>query len=179
MASLMTHAIRWARRLLSLVWLAAMVVVVALAAWSHLAGLIVVAGDSMAPAIPRGSLIQVAAIEADAIRVGDVVTVQADNGVLVTHRVVRLAELPDGKHLELRGDANPAPDPVLVPADAVVGRVALSLPLAGYLIAMLAGVPGLLSIASSLAALLVAIWLLEDIEAATASWSGTTVARLA
>ena len=168
MRSLVTLATRWARRLLSLAWLSAVVAVIGLAAWSHIGGAVVVAGDSMAPSLPRGSLIHLAAIDEESIHVGDVVTIRADNGVLVTHRVVRLAELPEGRYLELRGDANPSPDPVLVPAGAVAGRVELVVPVAGFIIAMLSGLPGLLSIISLLAAGLLATWLLEDVEAAIA-----------
>jgi signal peptidase len=173
MRSLVILATRLARRLLSLAWLTAPVTVIGLALWSHVGGAVVVAGDSMAPALPRGSLIQPAAIDAEQIHVGDVVTVQADNGVLVTHRVVRVADLPAGRHLELRGDANPTPDPVLVPADAVVGRVGLVIPVAGFVIAMLSGLAGLLSIISLLAAGMLAIWLLEDLEAAIAAKPAT------
>ena len=41
------------------------------------------------------------------------------------------------------------------------------IPVAGYVIAMLGGLPGLLSIISLLAAGMLAIWLLEDVEAAS------------
>ncbi len=176
MHSIVILATRWARRLLSLAWLSALVALIGLAAWSHVGGAVVVAGDSMAPALPRGSLIQLAAIDAERIRAGDVVTVRADNGVLVTHRVVRVADLPAGRHLELRGDANPTPDPVLVPAGAVVGRVGLVIPVAGYVIGMLGSMPGLLSIISLLAAGMLAIWLLEDVEAAIAAEPARTAA---
>jgi signal peptidase I len=169
---------RWAHRLISLLWLSAMAALVGLAAWSHVAGLLVVGGKPTSPALPPRSLIQPGDVDPEAIRVGDVVTVKGDNGVLVTHRVVRIAELPAGPHLELRGDANPAPDPVLVPADAVQGRVDLVVPLAGFVVAMLATLPGLLSIASLLAAMLVATWILEDIEMTIATRDGETQAAV-
>ena len=171
-------AIRWARRLLSLAWLGALGAVICLAAWSNMAGLVVVAGESMAPALPRGSLIQPRPVDPDEVRPGDVVTVRANNGVLVTHRVVRVAELPAGLHLELRGDANSTPDPVLVPVESVVGRIELVVPLAGFVVAMLASLTGLLSIASLLGAALLAVWLLEDLEAAWSAPSGESPAPL-
>jgi signal peptidase I len=166
-------AIRTARRLSSVIWLVALGVVIGLAAWSHLDGLVIVAGSSMEPALPAGSLIRPAGVSPSAIVAGDVVTARADNGVLVTHRVVRLADLPGGRYLELRGDANPQPDPVLVPADAVVGRVDLVVPLAGYLLAMLATPMGLMSIVGLLGAWLLTIWMLEDLESARGSSSVT------
>ena len=73
-------------------WLAALVTVVGLAAWSHLGGAVVVAGESMAPALPRGSLIQLEAVDAENISARRHRHRPADNGVLVTHRVVRVAD---------------------------------------------------------------------------------------
>jgi signal peptidase I len=155
---------RVARRLLTVAWLAALVGLIGLAAWSHATQPIVVAGRSMAPGLPVGSLVTLEPVASDRIRVGDVVSIRADNGVLVTHRVTRLADLPAGRHLELRGDANPQPDPVLVPANAVIGRVDRVVPVAGYVVALLASPAGLLAIVAFLAAALLAIWLLEDLE---------------
>jgi signal peptidase I len=162
-------AIRLTRRLLSVAWICALAVVVGLALWSYVAGLVIVAGGSMEPALPVGSLVNPEPVAASAIRAGDVVTVRADNGVLVTHRVVRLADLPAGRHLELQGDANAAPDPVLVPATAVVGRVDQFVPFAGYLLGMLTTLAGVVSIVALLAGVLVAIWLLEDLEESAAA----------
>lgn len=150
-------------RVLTAIWAVALAAVVSLAVWSQLVPLVVVAGDSMAPAIPRGSVLQPRPVAAAAIRVGDVVTVRAENGVLVTHRVTRLADLPEGRFLQLRGDANASPDPVLVAASRVVGRADFSLPLAGVLLAMLTTPSGLLAVLALFAAGLVGIWLLEDL----------------
>ena len=162
----MTHGLRalasLAGRLLTAIWLMALAGVIGLAVWSHAVPLVVIAGDSMSPAIPRGSLIQPRALAHDAIRVGDVVTVRAHNDVLVTHRVIRLAELEAGRFLELRGDANPTPDPTLVPASTVVGRADFYVPAAGFVLTMLTTVSGLVTLLALFAATLVAIWLLED-----------------
>jgi signal peptidase I len=155
---------RAVRLLLTVAWLVTLVGLIGLAGWSHLTEPVIVAGTSMAPAMPVGSLVTLEPVAPDRIRTGDVVSVRADNGVLVTHRVVRIAELPAGRHLELRGDANPHPDPVLVPADAVVGRVDRVVPLAGYVVAMLASAVGLVAIVAFLAAALMAIWLLEELD---------------
>ena len=99
---------------------------------------------------------------AEDIRLGDVVTVRADNGVLVTHRVVRMADLPAGLHLELKGDANETPDPVLVDASRVVGRVDYVVPGAGYLLSMLTTWTGVLAVVALFAAALIGLSLLED-----------------
>ncbi|HEX5040229.1 MAG TPA: signal peptidase I [Candidatus Limnocylindria bacterium] len=158
-------AARVVERVLSALWLVALVAVVGLAVWSHLATLVIVAGGSMEPAIPRGSLIQPVAVDAEDIGVGDVVTVRADNGALVTHRVVRAAKLPAGLHLELQGDANETPDPVLVAASRVVGRVDYVVPGAGYLLSMLTTWTGVLAVVALFAAALIGLSLLEDFAA--------------
>ena len=84
---------------------------------------------------------------------------------LVTTRALikNLADLPEGRFLQLRGDANASPDPVLVAASRVVGRADFSLPLAGVLLAMLTTPSGLLAVLALFAAGLVGIWLLEDL----------------
>ena len=158
---------RLVERVLSALWLFALAAVVGLAVWSHLTTLVVVAGVSMEPAIPRGSLIQPRPVDPDEIAVGDVVTVRADNGVLVTHRVVRTADLPAGPHLELRGDANESPDPVLVPASSVVGRIEYFVPGAGYLLSALTNWTGLLAVLALFAAALIGLSLLEDVVSTT------------
>ena len=162
-------AARVTERALSALWLVALAAVVGLAVWSHLATLVVVAGGSMEPAMPRGSLIQPRPVDPDQIAIGEVVTVRADNGVLVTHRVVRIADLPAGQHIELRGDANDNPDPVLVPVGRVVGRVDYVVPGLGYLLSMLTTWTGVLAIVALFAAALVGLSLLEDLGAAPSS----------
>lgn len=152
------------RRALTAVWVVMIISLTALAAWSHFASPIVIAGRSMEPAVPLGSLAVPSAIEPEDIVAGDIMTVRADNGVILTHRVARVMDLPEGRFLELKGDANSSPDPNLVPARAVMGRVDLQVPYAGFVLALLSMPSGLVSVLCALGALLVGIWLLEDFE---------------
>ena len=152
------------RRTLTAAWVLMVVSLIGLAAWSHLSSLIIVAGGSMDPAVSQGALIRPAVVDPGAVAAGDILTVKADNGVIVTHRVARVLDLPEGRFFELRGDANPSPDPNLVPARAVMGRVDLSVPYAGYVLALLAMPSGVVFLFCALGALLVGIWLLEDLE---------------
>jgi signal peptidase I len=96
--------------------------------------------------------------------VGDVVTIRADNGVLVTHRVAGAVEVGGERQLQMRGDANSSPDPASVPAQSVVGRIAWYAPLAGYALFLLSIPSGMLACLSLLGALLLMYWLLEDLE---------------
>ena len=94
--------------------------------------LFVVAGGSMEPAVPRGSFVVVHPLE-EPPAIGDAVTVRGESGMYVTHRVTRVAQLRGEPYVELKGDANPAPDPVLAPVSSVVGRVDAVVPVAGRL----------------------------------------------
>ena len=125
----------------------------------------VVAGGSMEPAIPMGSVALATPVSPDTLRAGDVVSLQTGpEHAVFTHRIVRLATLPDGLYIETKGDANPAVDPALIAATDVIGRVDLSVPYAGYGVALLSAIQGVLFVCSLAALLLVAAWLLESLE---------------
>lgn len=125
----------------------------------------VVAGGSMEPAIAMGSVVITTPVAPDGLRAGDVVSLQTGpERAVFTHRIVRLATLPDGLYIETKGDANPAVDPALVAATDVIGRVDLAVPVAGYGVALLSSIQGVLFACSLAALLLVAVWLLESFE---------------
>lgn len=124
----------------------------------------VVAGPSMEPAIGVGSAVILEAIPSSELAVGDVVSLQSGPGrAIFTHRIIRFAERDGEPWIETQGDANDAPDPAITPASAVIGRVALSVPGAGYLIALLSTGPGIVLLLSTGALLLVAGWWLEGL----------------
>ena len=165
-------AITILRRILGAVWFASLALVVLMAVATNLGphvGLEVFAvrGGSMAPAIPVGAAIVAVRTAPDEIEVGDVVTIRADNGVVFTHRVVEIDASEADVWLRTKGDANTTPDaaPIPIDVDRRRGRRSRS-PSAGYLIAMLTTVTGLLSVLAYALALLLAIWLLEESEVA-------------
>lgn len=126
---------------------------------------IIVGGSSMEPALGVGSAIVVAPVAAADLHVGDVVSLRAgDDHALFTHRIVKLVDQPDGRWVQTKGDANDAPDPTLIHASAIEGRVQFSIPLAGYLIALLSIPTGVLFMIGLAATLLAAVWLLESLE---------------
>jgi signal peptidase I len=153
-----------ARRVLTACWLLVVGGLLAIGAVTHLATTFVIRGGSMEPALPIGSLIVEEVVSQDAIAIGDVITVRADNGVLLSHRVSRVLDLADGRYFELKGDANATPDPALVPSRAVIGRAAAYLPVAGYLAAMLGTPSGLISLLAMVGSGLALIWLAEELE---------------
>lgn len=122
----------------------------------------VIRGASMTPTIQLGSVIVATRTAAAEIEPGDVVTFRGSNGVVVTHRVIETV-VNDGEHLfRTQGDANASPDAFLVPEGALVGVVRASLPLAGYLMAMMAQPSGLISLMAGLAACYVALSIVEE-----------------
>lgn len=165
-------AITILRRALVALWVVSLVTVVLLALATNLGprlGIEVFAirGGSMAPAIPLGAAVVAVRTEPDAIRLGDIVTVRADNGVVFTHRVIEIDDSESDVWLHTKGDANTTADPAPVPPASVVGVVGVTIPFAGYLMALLATPAGNVSFLAYAVALLLAIWELEEAEVAT------------
>ena len=156
------------RHTLSVLWLSLALAILAVVGLSHVAPalgyrLVVIAGPSMSPTIPIGAVVLERTVPIQEIAVDDVVTVQMPNGVAITHRVVRVGKARGETYLETRGDANDAVDPTVVPATAVTGVVSLSLPVIGFILAYLAVPTGIASMLFTLAALMFAIWSLEEL----------------
>ncbi|ACV11488.1 peptidase S26B, signal peptidase [Halorhabdus utahensis DSM 12940] len=125
----------------------------------------VVQSDSMSPTIDAGSVVYVADVTPDRLSENEIITYRRGSENPVTHRIVEVVER-DGQELyRTKGDANEGPDPTLVSADQVIGRVAFSIPYMGYVvafagtdlgIALLIIVPALLLAATELWELFVA-----------------------
>ncbi|GAB2461247.1 signal peptidase [Conyzicola lurida] len=92
---------------------------------------------SMSPTIPAGSLAVVREIPATEVRVGDIVTVDREDQLPITHRVVAVSTTTDGQtSITMRGDANTADDPAPYIVDSV-RTVVYSVPgLAAVIIAL-------------------------------------------
>lgn len=93
-----------------------------------------VQSGSMAPTIPVGSLIVVRST--NDYQINDIVSVRGgrNDQEVVTHRIVDIISGERPKY-QLKGDANENPDPELVPARRVIGKLIITLPYLGYLIA--------------------------------------------
>ncbi len=104
--------------------------------------LAIVYSGSMAPEMPTGALAVMEPVDPADIEVGDIIAFDPpwdDAEVTVSHRVIEI--IVDGETLSFRtkGDANEDPDFDLVPATSVTGRVTLSAPNLGYLMARVRG----------------------------------------
>jgi len=90
-----------------------------------------VESGSMSPALQVGSAVVTREVAPSDVKVDDIITYRSPwNGQLTTHRVVGIEE---GQSLafQTKGDANEDPDPYLVPAANLEGRVVLTLPWLG------------------------------------------------
>lgn len=126
---------------------------------------IIVGGSSMEPAIGLGAAIVIKAVPAEALAVGDVVTLHAgEKSTIYTHRIIEVVDRPDGRWIRTKGDANATADPTLIHSSAVVGRTELAIPFAGYLLALLSIPTGVLFLVGLAAILLASAWLLESLE---------------
>jgi signal peptidase len=95
---------------------------------------VAVYSGSMTPTLGVGSLAVDSAIDASAVRVGDVITFPDPyvEGRLVTHRVIRILQTKKGPAYRTKGDANASRDPWTIRLTGRVGRVAFDVPFAGY-----------------------------------------------
>lgn len=96
---------------------------------------------SMRPGLPPGALIVVRPVDPHEVRIDDVLTYQLKSGepAVVTHRVVGVGATADGElRFTLRGDANTANDPVILP-EQIRGGLWYSVPLLGYVNSAISG----------------------------------------
>lgn len=67
---------------------------------------------SMDPAIPQGSLAVVQEVPASEVEVGDVVTIDREDSLPITHRITSIEEATqDTWEITMKGDANESEDP--------------------------------------------------------------------
>ena len=95
----------------------------------------VVSSGSMEPELKTGSLVITRPVEPQEIVVGDIIAF-SPNGVTlgeneVTHRVIGIGH-SSPLYFETKGDANDNPDPFIVPARNLVGRICFKAHYVGY-----------------------------------------------
>lgn len=107
------------------------VILIVLSSFTGSVRFLTVLSGSMSPTLNQGDMVVSASVPLTAIKPGDVISFRSTDGkTLVTHRVVEAKS--DG--FIVKGDANEDPDPTAVGLTQVVGRMAFSLPLFGYLL---------------------------------------------
>ena len=92
----------------------------------------VVYSGSMEPDLKVGSVVVTRPVEAEEIKVEDIITFYSPlTENLTSHRVVAVEE-GSPLHLITKGDANEDADPFIVPSENVVGVICFHLPYFGY-----------------------------------------------
>jgi len=125
----------------------------------------VVGGGSMEPTIPMGAVVIAIPAPAEELAIGDVVSLQVgEDKAVFTHRITRLVQREGALWLQTKGDANDSEDPSIIPATAVIGRVAVTLPFAGYLVTVLSTAQGVIFLLALGIFILAGAWLLESLE---------------
>ena len=108
--------------------------------------LAVVLSASMEPALPQGALAVTVKVDADKIKVGDIIAFRSEENpdITTSHRVVEILT-DDGELLfRTKGDANEEADAISVAASNVVGKVCFDIPCVGYVTWFVKSPPGLL-----------------------------------
>jgi signal peptidase len=160
----------WLRRIVDIALITLILVVLAGVVLGKLVPLtgretLAIGGRSMEPAIPLGSAIVVVPVDPAGLAAGDVVSMRvAEANAIFTHRIEAVVDRPDGRYVRTKGDANLDTDPTLVKASAIIGRVELSIPYMGYLLALLSIPTGVIFVVGLAATLLAVAWLLESLE---------------
>ena len=108
-----------------------------------------VAGGSMEPAIHLGSAIVVEPVDPRSLAVGDVVSLRSGpERAIFSHRIIRVV-VRDGHCLDRdQGRRQRPARPSLTPASQVIGRASATIPMAGYLIALLSSLHGIVFVVS-------------------------------
>ncbi|MGX1597688.1 signal peptidase I [Dietzia maris] len=122
-------------RILDLLALGGVICIIAVvAAFTLNITLIMFKTGSMSPTIPTGSLAIVREITASEARAGDILTIDRQGQLPVTHRVVSVTDLGTGEYsIEMKGDANDSKDPVPYQVSRA-RKVLFSIPELGYLV---------------------------------------------
>lgn len=100
---------------------------------------LVVRSGSMSPAIPTGSVVFYSKVNADKVKVGDVIVFDKPGAQneKVTHRVFKISNGSNGRFFTTKGDANGVPDDWRVPAVGTGWVAAFHVPALGYVLAAL------------------------------------------
>jgi signal peptidase len=107
--------------------------------------MITITSGSMGDSLPVGSVAVTQTVDADSVRVGDVIAFQQSSGsATVLHRVVSIESI-DGQRVAItQGDRNASPDPLPNPLLGGGDRVVYYVPWIGYLFVFAGSTTGLI-----------------------------------
>lgn len=122
------------------------------------AGLLIVKSGSMAPAMPAGSLIVFRPADLDDVLNGEIIVFkERQSSAIISHRAVEKVFEDGSFYVKTQGDKNGRPDNELVASDNLMGKAALVIPRAGYILAYTKTTTGTLVLSFALAFLVMLI----------------------
>jgi signal peptidase len=127
---------------------------------------LIIGGGSMEPTLQVGSAVVVDPVAPTDIHVGDVVSLRSGSTLqaIFTHRVTRIVPRDGTVWIETKGDANKDVDPSITSTANVIGRVSMTIPYVGFLLALLSAPSGIIFVLCLAMVLLLLVWLLESFE---------------
>lgn len=90
-----------------------------------------VISGSMEPNIHVGSIVYAKEADFNDLKVDDIISYQLSSDTMVTHRIVSIDN--EKQTVVTKGDANDAEDSAPVSKENIIGKVAFSIPLLGYI----------------------------------------------
>lgn len=122
-----------------------------------------VLSGSMEPNYHVGSIVYVKKVDPTTLKVGDAITFHITGNVVATHRIIEVhGEGTSDLSFRTKGDANKTEDGI-TPASSVIGKVAFSIPLLGYVSAFLQRPVGLICVIGTSAAVLIISNMIDSI----------------
>lgn len=127
---------------------------------------LIIGGGSMEPTLELGTAVVVDPVAPTDIRAGDIVSLRSGANLqsIFTHRVTRIVDRDGTIWIETKGDANNTVDPSITSTANVIGRVSMTIPYAGFLLALLSAPSGIVFVLCLAIVLLLFVWLLESCE---------------
>ena len=104
-----------------------------------------VLSGSMESVYPTGSVLYVAKVDTDELKVQDAITFTTPDGTVATHRIIELVPDeadPSVNLFRTKGDENDIADGTLVSPDNVIGKPLFCIPYLGYLAEYIMEPPG-------------------------------------
>ncbi len=119
---------------LTLIGISLCAILVAILVLAGMLQVLVVLSGSMQPTFAAGDVILTVDTPVRSLQVNDIITYWSPDNMksLVTHRIVNISEDGQGLSFQTKGDANEGVDQYVVPAELVVGRMALTIPYVGH-----------------------------------------------
>ena len=92
---------------------------------------IVIATNSMYPAIERGDIVIRDELDIEKAKIGDVIVYDL-NGASIIHRIIQINKTSEGTFFVTKGDNNASPDALYVEESQIHGKIVTTIPKAGY-----------------------------------------------